>query len=63
MTDRERIETLEAEVLDLRAKCDFLLRHFGFTEDELADFRQRSTMPSPPPDGVEAPHAGANASP
>lgn len=63
MTDRERIEQLEADVLELKAKCDFLLRHAGFSEDELVDFRQRSTMPSPPPDGVEASYAGASATP
>lgn len=50
MTDSQRIEALTLEVEDLKAKVDFLLRHAGFTEEELREFRHRTTMPAPPPD-------------
>lgn len=53
MTDAERITKLEDEVLELRAKVDFLLRQAGFREEELADFQHHTTIPAPPPtDGV-----------
>ncbi len=53
MTDSDRLQKLEDEVEDLKAKLDYLLRQSGFNEAELVHFRKFSTIPAPPPDGVE----------
>ena len=52
MSDAERIRELEKEVADLKAKIDFVLKSLGFNEAELLEFRQLTTIPAPPPDGV-----------
>jgi hypothetical protein len=58
MTDAERIAQLEAEVDELKDKVDFLMRQSGLSDDEIREFRHRTTMPAPPPFGVGEDGAG-----
>lgn len=53
MTDAERIEQLEREVLDLRDRLETIWKLLNLDGSSLPDdFRERSTIPAPPPSGV-----------